>query len=130
MTTVGDRVWVRWEAEAKGVLRRVMPLPGAEIYSQRGGLWYRVGHHLPTFGLPVEDEGDAIPLYRAVTPEPARVVAPGEATQTPAQLILVRDSRERPATALRCRVEALRGWADSAPTAELDALMAASRGTR
>src|SRR5512135_3864654 len=101
VTRAGGRAWVCWEAGAEAALRRVMPLPGAELYARREGHWYRLGHHLPSFGLPVEAEGAAIPLYRAVTPEPARAVAPDGDPPPPAQLGLVRDDRPRAATALR-----------------------------
>jgi hypothetical protein len=125
VTTAGGRVWVCWEVGAEAVLRRVMPLPGAELFARREGLWYRLGHHLPSFGLPVEAEGSAMPLYRAVTPEPARAVAPDEDPPAPARLDLVRDGRVRAATALRCALAVLGHWADSAMTAQLGALTAA-----
>jgi hypothetical protein len=128
VTTAGERVWVCWEEGAEAVVRRVMPLPGAELYTRREGLWYRVGHHLPAFGLPVEAEETAMPLYRAVTPEPVRVVTPEETTPAPARLRLVRDERVRVTTALRCGLAALGRWAESAPTAEIGAVTVAWSG--
>jgi hypothetical protein len=137
VTTAGDRVWVCWEAGAEAVVRRVLPLPGAELYTRRDGLWYRIGHHLPTFGLPVEDESVARPLYRAVTPEPAQVIMPEEMPPTSTRLRLVRDEHVRPASAMRCALAALDRWIESAPTTEITALSAAwfggeviVRGTR
>jgi hypothetical protein len=131
VTTAGDRVWVRWEAGAgaEAIVRRVLPLSRAELYSRRDGLWYRLGHHLPTFGLPFEEESAAKPLYRAITPEPARAVMPEETPPLSARLRLERDAHVRPASAMRCALAALGRWIESAPTAEIAALTAAWSGS-
>jgi hypothetical protein len=128
VTTAGDRVWVCWEAGTEAVVRRVLPLPGAELYSRRDGLWYRLGHHLPAFGLPVEDQEASIPLYRAITPEPAQAVMPDGMPSSSARLRLVRDQRVRGATAARCALAELSRWVESALTAEIAALTAAWSG--
>jgi hypothetical protein len=123
----GDRAWVRWEPASEAVLRRVLPLPGAELYERRGELWYRHGHRLPSFGLPV-DRDERIPLSTAVLPEPVHPDPPAGVVPGPVSLSLVRDGFPREASALRCRLEVLARWAEMAPTARLDALRAARAG--
>src|SRR3954447_22481255 len=75
VTLAGDRAWVRWSPASEAVLRRILPLPGAVLYGRRGGLWFRHGSRLPSFGLPL-DEGEAMSLDRAVLPSPAHPEAP------------------------------------------------------
>src|SRR3954471_7123697 len=110
VTVSGGRAFVRWASESEEVLRRVRPIAGVELYSRRDGLWYRHGHHLPTFGLPA-DEGESVSLYRAVTPTPVRPVLPSGILPTPVELRLVRDGRVREASALGCGLDALGEWA-------------------
>jgi hypothetical protein len=107
----------------------VLPLVGVELYARRGGLWYRLGHHLPTFGLPA-DEGESVPLDRAVTPTPVRPELASDILPRPVELRLVRDGRVREASALGCGLDELGRWADMAPTARLVALRAATAGDR
>ncbi len=128
VTTAGDRVWVCWEPGTEAVVRRLMPLPGAELYTRREGHWYRFGHHLPAFGLPVEDQEASIPLYRAITPEPVQAVMPDGTPSSSARLRLVRDQRVRAAAAMRCALAELGRWVESAPTAEIGGLTAAWSG--
>ena len=71
VTVEGDRAWVCWDAGDESILRRVLPLPGAELYSKRAGQWYRLGARLPSFGLPIDRRGaDSHPLHRAIVPRP------------------------------------------------------------
>src|SRR5689334_9020326 len=97
----GGAAWVRWDAGDEAVLRRLLPLPGVELFARRGEHWHRFGDHLPAFGLPLE-AGEALPLHRAIVPEPVRPEPPGDDAPAPARLALVRDDRARSATALRC----------------------------
>ena len=129
VTVSGDRAFVRWASESEEVLRRVRPIAGVELYARRGGLWYRHGHHLPTFGLPA-DEGESVSLHRAVTPTPVRPEPPAGIPPRPVELTLVRDGRVREATALGCGLDEFGRWADMAPTARLVALRAATAGDR
>src|SRR5690349_7222139 len=69
VTLSGDRAWVRWGTGSASVLTRVRPIAGCELYARRSGHWYRPGHRLPSFGLPVDD-GRGQPLHRAVVPLP------------------------------------------------------------
>lgn len=129
VTLWGDRAWVRWDRASAVVLDRVRPIVGAELYARRDGLWYRLGHRLPAFGLPV-DNGDGMPLHRVVSPLPVRPVPPGTGTIRPVELALVLDDTERPATALECAIGVLGRWAEMAPTAWLGPLQAARSGDR
>jgi hypothetical protein len=128
VTLAGGRAWVRWEPGDEAVLSRVFPVPGAELFARRDGLWYRPGRHLPSFGLPVDADEAAVPLHRAIFPQPIRATAPDEAAPTPARLRLVRDDRERAASALRCGLEDLAAWAELATSAQLGASRAARAG--
>jgi hypothetical protein len=123
---VGGRAWVRWPAGDEAVLRRVLPVAGAELYAERDGLWYRPGQALPTFGLPLD--APTQPLDRALTPVPLRAEPPPPRQLRPARLRLVRDGQPRVATALLANLEAVRRWADLATTAQLTALQAARAG--
>ena len=129
VTVSGDRAFIRWDSATVEVLCRVLPLAGVELYARRGGLWYRPGHRLPTFGLPA-DEGESVPLARAVTPTPVRPELPTHILPRPVELELVRDGRVREASALGCGLDELGRWADMAPTARLVALRAATAGDR
>ena len=128
VTTVGEHAWVRWGPGDEAVLRRVMPLPGSELYTRRDGLWYRIGAHLPAFGLPVEDEDRGVPLDRAVVPDRVEALAPDVRAPVKARLGLVRDDRARGSSALLCELGALARWADSATTAQFGPLTAAWSG--
>jgi hypothetical protein len=123
---IGDRAWVRWPAGEEAVLRRVLPVAGAELFAERNGLWYRPGHALPTFGLPLD--APTQPLDRALTPAPFQAEPPPPPQLQPARLRLVRDGQPRAATALLAYLEIVRGWADLATTAQLTPLRAARAG--
>ena len=127
VTVAGDRAFVRWASASQEVFRRVFPIAGVVLYARRGGLWYRHGDHLPTFGLP-DDAGESVSLQRAVTPTPVRPELPPGILARPVELRLVRDGRVREATALACGLDALGRWADMAPTARFVALRAAMAG--
>ncbi|HEX8200742.1 MAG TPA: hypothetical protein VF590_09660 [Isosphaeraceae bacterium] len=130
VTLRGDRAWVRWEPGAEAVLRRVLPVPGVELYVLHEGRWHRPGHHLPAAVPEAEASAadEALPLHRAITPVPIRATPPPAAAPEPARLGLVRTEGVRPATALRCLLEELSPWAESATTAEIRGLRAARSG--
>src|SRR4051794_18492656 len=104
VTLSGGRAFVRWDPTSEELLRRVFPLEGVELYARRDGLWYRHGHRLPTFGLPLDGE-ETVPLHRAVTPLPVLPEPTGGEPPGPVELKLVRDVRERGASALMCGLE-------------------------
>jgi hypothetical protein len=122
----GDRAWVRWDPGADEVLRCVLPVAGVELYAFRDGLWYRHGHHLPSFDVPTG--GEVQPLHRVLTPAPVQPEVVGRAGMTRRAPVLVRDDRPRAATALRCGRDVLARWADVAPSGELATVRGAWRG--
>ncbi len=125
VTVAEDRAWVRWEPGDESVLRRVMPLPGAELYTRRGLHWYKLGARLPSFGLPMDQPGlESRPLHRAVVPRAVWPEPPGDVTVIAVELALVRDDHIRTATALRCPVNVLGQWADIAPSSRFNGLLA------
>jgi hypothetical protein len=125
----GDRAWVRWSPGDERVLRRVLAVPGVELYDRRNGAWHPHGRSLPAFGVPL-DSDEMLTLDRAITPLPVRPSMPGQTAWEPLALSLARDTRPRPASALRCRLLELTDWVDTVPTAQLSALLAAREGER
>ena len=47
---------------------RILPLEGVELFTERGGRWYRLGEHLPAFGVPFRDGEDGVALDRLLIP--------------------------------------------------------------
>lgn len=126
MTVAEDRAWVRWEPGDETVLRRVMPLAGAELYTRRGSHWYKLGARLPSFGLPMDQSGlESRPLHKAVVPRAVWPQPPGDGAVEAVELTLVRDDHIRAATALRCPIRVLGQWADFAPSSRFNGLLAA-----
>lgn len=119
----GARAWVFWTAGDSAVLRRVLPVRGAELFARRGEFWVRPGHSLPTFGAP--DKAGTRPLAEVVFPEPVRPLVEERFAFKRVRLTLARDDRPRPATALLCRLEELAAWADGIPASRLAGLKAA-----
>jgi hypothetical protein len=124
----GDHAWVFWEEGDERVLRAVLPTEGVELFERRGNRWYRAGHRLPSFGVP--PGGEPVTLARAITPEPFSAEFPGGAAIRPTRLGLVRDGRPRPTTAALCPLAELARWADSATSADLEAIRGAVSGDR
>lgn len=141
---VGARAWIRWDddphADASDhdssgalppLLRRLLALPGAEVFIPgERGRWHRPGESLPAFHVPTaigKAIPDGSPLDSVVLPDRIQPEAPDRIPPAAVPLRLVRDDsgRPRPATAQRCRLKALAGWADAAPSAWIEALSAA-----
>jgi hypothetical protein len=120
---VEDRAWLWWPAGEDGVLHRVLAVAGVELFTRRGGLWYRPGQRLPSFHVPSEER--AQPLLAVLTPAPVRTEDSWPDLFQPLPLGLVRDDRPRAATALLCRMAELAHWADHATTMQLASLLAA-----
>jgi hypothetical protein len=123
------RAWVRWGPENSAILERLRPIAGVELYARSGGLWRRLGHRLPSFGVPDDDE-EGVPLSRMLIPLPLRPEPIGIARFEPVALTLVPDDVPRPASALECGVKALAEWAEMAPSAWLGSLQAAHSSDR
>lgn len=125
VTLAGERAWVRWRVESDAVLERVFPVPGVELFERRDGRWYRPGHHLPAFDVPLRDDDEGQALGSVLVPD--RIVAPppGRMSAPPARFRLVRDDRARASSALTCGLDLLAHWAETATTVQIAALSAA-----
>jgi hypothetical protein len=123
-----DRAWLRWEPGDEPVARCLLPLAGAEVYSQREGLWYRLGRRLPSFDLPWDQV--TRPLHQVLLPAPVQPEFSRRADFSRVRLRLVRDGRPRRTAALLCELTELRQWAETATTAALGAVRAARAGAQ
>jgi hypothetical protein len=121
-------IWLRWPGGRRDVLRCLLPVPGVAFFLTHGGRWFRFGSRLPTSEVPPEGEGE--PVAALVGPEKFEPVMPGSASFAPVVLSIVRGGGPHTATALACDIAELRRWAETATTAELAAVQAASTGTR
>jgi hypothetical protein len=130
----GAVAWISWKPGSEFIeemlVRRILPLDGAALYTEREGHWYRLGEHLPSFDVPRGDGSDWPPLERVIFPEPVRAVRSRESLQAPVPVRLVRDtvSAPRPASGLRCSPLSLAAWAEYATSARLAALSGAWLG--
>ena len=129
----GDRAWVCWQADSEMVrevlVGRILPLEGVELFTERGGRWYRLGEHLPAFGVPFRDGEDGVLLDRLVIPGKLSAQRPEGRITDAVRVGLVPDQREevRLATALKCSLEALSIWAEQATSFQLSPLQGAWR---
>ena len=111
-----------------------MPIEGVELFTEREGQWYRLGEHLPVFGVPIADEATGVPLDKVIIPGKlaARAVAFGEnARPAAARAARARPRNQearRPATGLRCGLRVLVVWAEQSTSSELSKLQAAWLG--
>jgi len=122
----GDPAWVTWDSDRPDVIRVLMAVPGVELFEPRDGRWFRPGTHLPAFGVP--PAGELVAIDRAVLPAAVSPLEPVDREPRRVPLRLVRCERSRPTTALRCPIASLKGWADTAPSAEISAVKAARNG--
>ena len=124
----GEVAWVSWEPGSElmqeMLVRRILPLTGAVLFTEREGCWYRMAEHLPRFDVPADDGSDWPPLERTIFPEPVETTRPHGCWHDPVRIRLVRDraTAPRPASALRCTPDTLAAWAERATTAALVAL--------
>jgi hypothetical protein len=131
VSIAADRAWIWWETETdwlQDVLaRRILPLRGVELFTERGGRWYRLGEHLPAFGVPAGTGSPGVLLERMILPTPLKPEPPPEGLPEPVRLRLVRDKRSlvRPASAFRCALATLVDWVNGATSAQLAPLQAA-----
>jgi hypothetical protein len=134
VSVVGDQAWVFWKPGTDPMpeilVNRLLPLPGVEMYVQRGGNWHRPGASLPAFGVPTGEEAEGTPLERIVLPRPMTPLSPSGRSLCPVSLRLVRQTRgrPRPARGLWCALTGLAAWAEDVPTERLAALRAAWTG--
>jgi hypothetical protein len=124
----GASAWVRWPAGRADVVWCLLPVPGVEFFTHRGGLWFRFGSRLPTAEVPPSADGR--PVSAVLFPAKFEPLLPGVGTGSPVPLRLVRGGEPRAATALACRLIDLAKWANAATTAELADVRAARGGDR
>jgi hypothetical protein len=120
------RLWLRFEPGAERVVRKVLPLAGAELFTSHGGTWRRFGQSLPAFDVPADLSLQ--PLSHVLFPAPVQPVPPGDAAITPVRLNLALDDRARATTAMLCPLATLVAWADTVPAARLARLYGVTRG--
>jgi MoxR-vWA-beta-propeller ternary system domain bpX2 len=129
----GDRAWVSWSADtemARAILvGRILPLEGVELFTERDGLWYRLGEHLPALDVPFRNGADEVLLDRLLIPGKLSAQRPERRVTDAVRVRLVRDEREgfRPATAFRCSLQALAVWAEQATSSQITSLQGAWR---
>lgn len=127
------RAWVCWDdnpdsaTTRRVLLERLLPLAGVDVFTRRDGRWHRPGELLPAFDVPGSVDSAGLPLGRVILPERLEILPPGPDAPRPVPLRLVRDDREghRPATAARCALGELAGWAELAPSAWIRSLSGA-----
>jgi hypothetical protein len=129
----GDRAWVRWQANSDTVheilARWILPLEGVELFTERGGRWYRLGEHLPVLSVPFHDGEDGVGLDRVLIPGKLSAQRPSGPLPDSLRVGLVPDERprNRPATAMRCSLQVLSVWAEHATSLQLSRLQGAWR---
>jgi hypothetical protein len=134
VSIAGDRAWIWWQPELEAMqeilIKWILPLPAVELFTERGGRWYRWGEHLPAFGVSVPDDRRGVPLERIVLPKLVSAQRPESLRLDRVRVGVVRDERcqSRPATALFCRLSELHVWAEQATSAAFAGLKAAWTG--
>jgi hypothetical protein len=123
LARVDDRAWVRWQVGNERVLQQILPLPDAVLFIYRDAHWYRFGHQLPAFDVPVSAEYQ--PLHQVLTPSSFQTQGPANLKCEPTMLVIVSDDRERPTTAALCALGPLIHWIERVPTARLKGIQAA-----
>jgi hypothetical protein len=131
VSIAGDRAWIWWKPETDAMpailIKWILPLPGVELFTERGGCWYRWGQHLPAFGVAVPDDRRGVPLERIVLPRPVSAQRPEGLRSDRTRVGVVRDerSRARSATAVFCGLSELHAWTEQATSAQFAGLTAA-----
>jgi hypothetical protein len=131
----GEVAWISWKPGTAlledMLVRLILPLEEATVYTEREGLWYRLGERLPRFDVPEGDGSDWPPIERVIFPEPIKAVTSREGLQPALSIRLVRDATTapRPASGLRCSPASLGEWAERSTSAALAALRGAWLGS-
>jgi hypothetical protein len=135
VTLAAGRAWIWWQADSDVtpdlVARRIMPLEGAELFTRRGGQWYRLGERLPAFGIPSGALVAGVSLDRIVIP--AKISGERPAGNLPERMVVrvvpYDSPQHHPATAMRTSIDELADWADWATASQLSCLRGAWRST-
>jgi MoxR-vWA-beta-propeller ternary system domain bpX2 len=122
----GDVAWVSWENDRPDVVSALLTVPGVELFEPREGRWFRPCNQLPAFDVP--PAGESVALDRIIVPATLTPIDPDGREQRRVPLKLVRSEVAKPTSAIRCQVEALREWADSATASEIAAVKACRCG--
>jgi len=117
------RAWIDWQGGGEQVLQCILPVPGLELYVNRGGFWFRLNHCLPARELP--SEGNREPLAAALVPAPVDPEPPPQSEWQASRLRLVRDCSPRSTSAMLCEVRALADWATMASSLQITSIEAA-----
>jgi hypothetical protein len=112
-----DRVWVTWPAGDESVLRRLLPVTGAEFFRSADEAWFAHGSRLPARGVPLE--GEPRVLQDVLTPAPFAPLRPDDVALTPVAFRLARCQTPRATTAALYRLADLEAWADGASSIRL-----------
>jgi len=123
---VGDRAWVRWPTGDEQLPLRVLSVPGAELYVERDGRWFRLGSRVPSRGWPAGAVAE--PLHFLLSPAFPEPVASQAEPLRRCLLTLVRDPHPHPAAAMRCDLSALPAWVERATTADIGAISGVRSG--
>jgi hypothetical protein len=131
VSIAGDRAWIWWKPETEAMqailIKWILPLPGVELFTERGGRWYRWGRHLPAFGVAVPDDRRGVSLERILLPRPVSAQRPQGLRRERMRVGIVRDQRcqSRAATAVSCRLSELHAWTEESTSAQFAGLTAA-----
>jgi hypothetical protein len=117
-----DCAWVFWEAAMPSVVQALLPVPGVVFYRRTGERWHALGAALPEFAVPKPD-GRAVDAVVLPGPLSAQPPPAFRGRRLPVRLVEARSSR--PTTAIRCGLDVLCGWVDSATTFEISRLSGA-----
>lgn len=121
-----DRVWVRWQAGDDEVRDTIYAIETATLYLSRNHEWYLPDGFLPHVVPPLSDQW--VSLDRVIFPDRLSIES-ATITRPDRQLLtLQRDLQVRPTTAIRCHLDDLTHWVDSAPSARIESLEAAYQG--
>src|SRR5262249_28630577 len=72
----GDRAWVAWDPSRTNVARELLSVEHVEFFRVSDGRYHRLGSWLPSTDVPRDLETTAVPLARALVPEPAHLSTP------------------------------------------------------
>lgn len=123
---LGEFAWVEWDEERPDIVAALFAVPGVEFFERRGNQWFRPGHQLPI--AETASPGDGIPIDRAILPAAFEPVLPDSRETRRVPLTLVRSDIPRSTSAMRCRIDSLRAWSDSATTSDISVVQAARCG--
>ncbi len=127
VTGADGRAWLEWSEEQQGILKRLLPVAGLELYEKRAGLWFRHGGFLPAKNLPPPG-GQS--LASLLVPVPVTAEPPSQRDPVPCPVRLVRDANPRETTAMLCELKVLNTWAESASSLQIAGMEAALSGDR